>query len=768
MVASWFRGAPKTGVEPSGGFSGSLRDRLKVIVFGWNGPGRKSFWKFQTFSPEASWLLGSSLLFFGVFGAGSPSARSAFLGGFGPLEPVLMWFMVWSLVASLAFLGFASLSRTPAKSFAHWALLVLLFVGFFLLVEISVIPTTSTWVLLPEILRIRWATPVFGLLASLVGASAMYFGFQLYRRFLEKALEVQPFSLAVAIFILGGYFAVLSFFLPEGVNSSFTSNLWPVLWGTAFLLFSGVGISRQSPSLPRAKPKIGSPWPIQSFVLALVPLIPICRYFVTNLDVFSTGDIVILLAVTAGLAMVAIVAIPVVLGSFVDPKIHSITTSAGLYVLFNMASLSESRAWHQQGNLAEQIALLLVVFLVLGTFSRLRSSAFALIVGAFLALEIILSLGADGPGADLSLGAATSGAQKTAEKVDLIEESNWAKTVTGNPWVATPDVYLLAFESYANEETMDLYNIDNSQQIDFLIGSGFTIYDGTYSVASSSIPSMSRVLSVSSSPSIEGRRATSGESLVTDIFKSRGYATHGVFPSDYLLRGFTPTYSSFFPPVGLVQETAGPLTAAVLRGEFLFDEGFVTVRYEQYLEKKRKVLSLNSPTPNFLYSHNKYPGHSQNSGDCFLPDEVERYAEGLSEANREMKLDISAIPDLDNAIVIIAGDHGPYLTKNCTGLGSYPLEEIDRLDYQDRYGAFLAIRWPGEIPNNSRIQILQDIFPAVFASLVDSEGLFEDARITGFTIDEAAGLGRVENGVIRGGQDDGQPLFLERNQRNED
>ncbi len=69
------------------------------------------------------------------------------------------------------------------------------------------------------------------------------------------------------------------------------------------------------------------------------------------------------------------------------------------------------------------------------------------------------------------------------------------------------------------------------------------------------------------------------------------------------------------------------------------------------------------------------------------------------------------------AIVIVAGDHGPYLTKNCVGTGNkYDISEITRLDIQDRYGAFLAIRWPrGQSSEFDDIAIQQDLFPVIFA-----------------------------------------------------
>ncbi len=63
--------------------------------------------------------------------------------------------------------------------------------------------------------------------------------------------------------------------------------------------------------------------------------------------------------------------------------------------------------------------------------------------------------------------------------------------------------------------------------------------------------------------------------------------------------------------------------------------------------------------------HTHLPYHSQNSGVC-RPDEIELFGERLAQANIEMKQDLALVLENDpEAIVIVAGDHGPHLTKNC-------------------------------------------------------------------------------------------------------
>jgi hypothetical protein len=186
------------------------------------------------------------------------------------------------------------------------------------------------------------------------------------------------------------------------------------------------------------------------------------------------------------------------------------------------------------------------------------------------------------------------------------------------------------------------------------------------------------------------------------------------------------------------------------------------IPYAQFTEKKQELLINRADSQVFIYTHSKLPGHSQNSGIC-LPDEVNLYGERLIDANLEMLADINIIINNDpGAIIIVAGDHGPYLTKNCTGTSdAYDVSEITRLDIQDRFGSFLSIRWPkSDYHVYDDITVLQDLFLAIFAYI------YEDPAILNFNVpteilhsDVISGAS-VKDGLIIGGIDDGEPLFL--------
>jgi hypothetical protein len=221
----------------------------------------------------------------------------------------------------------------------------------------------------------------------------------------------------------------------------------------------------------------------------------------------------------------------------------------------------------------------------------------------------------------------------------------------------------------------------------------------------------------------------------------------------------------FFPPLqSPVVAAGGLLIKAILRGEFDPDITYTPVDYSSFIKQKRDIMSSQYDDPIFLYTHNRYPDHAKRYGKC-LPNETQLHIEGIGRANSEMQEDIRTLAlSNNNSIIIVAGDHGPHLTKDCGYLKKYDISEIDRLDIQDRYGAFLAIKWPeGEYTDRYDIRILQDIFPALFSYLFDNDSIFSRTRIERITVDENnAGGVLVNDGYIVGGKDNGKPLFIKK------
>jgi hypothetical protein len=57
----------------------------------------------------------------------------------------------------------------------------------------------------------------------------------------------------------------------------------------------------------------------------------------------------------------------------------------------------------------------------------------------------------------------------------------------------------------------------------------------------------------------------------------------------------------------------------------------------------------------------------------------------------------------------------------------HTISEISRLDIQDRFGTFWAIKWPAEdFSKYDDVTVLQDLFPATFAHLFKDDKLLEE------------------------------------------
>lgn len=555
----------------------------------------------------------------------------------------------------------------------------------------------------------------------------------------------------MALFLLVSYVVIAQKFLPqEGLNQEFLSKLLPypmILTISAFFVFilltwiTGKGTVLFKKSSEAIEPS--------DLLLLTLPMTPIAQYVIANQDMLSIVQSIKVFGFFLLVSVVTVVFIPFVLSPIVSKSL-SVPVSLGfMFILLNMANFGR-KIWSSQ--IAMIFGILLVVIFLLLFYKQKNILVIA------TSIFFVTNLGT----AFFSPEEPTS---TEALSESELSESRLLSATAGKTPVNTPDVFLLVYESYSNQETMDFYGYDNSEQIDYLLDQGFAIYDGIYTVGPTSLESMARVLD----PEIIGHDTSELREVIAinagslKLFNNLEYTTQTAGSSDYMTKGFTTDYNSIFPDPRFAIHPDKIITEAILEGEFRFDADFSTIDYQMYVDHKQDVLAQNLAAPEFLYTHNDLPGHSQNSG-VLLPNETELHIEGILKANEEMHADIEAI-QLENrdAIVIVAGDHGPYLTKNGIGLNSYELNEVDRMDIQDRYGAFLAIHWPDAVYEEKYdIQILQDVIPAVISYMYEDDSLFDQTRIDRQTLKPATiGGAVVEDGIVIGGIDDGLPLFEE-------
>lgn len=565
---------------------------------------------------------------------------------------------------------------------------------------------------------------------------------KLFNTFFHPSTFLQ---LTFTLIMLNGYFFVGNKFLPEGgLNQHFIEKLFGFLqMFSVFILFSFIVLIWIKGREKFVFKKKGEPIVAKDFILLALPLTPIMQYILANQNILSFLDSFIIFGLFFIISSVCCIIIPWILSPLVSQKLTRSVSLSFVFTILNMANIGNKVA-------LINIAIMWVVIFV-GIYLLLFFRKKYLLI-AFI-LFFITNVGFS----------AVKSYSSNNQQVNTYPSSKISEITSGLTLKNTPDIYFLIYESYSNRETMDFYGFDNSNQTEYLRDKGFKIYDGTYTIGPATLVSMAHVLTsdlISKTNNLPQFRKAIAEDG-PNLFNNLGYTTHSVLDSDFYTRGYFPQYDYNFPKAEDNIDSYDILINAILEGEFRFNAKFSNSTYDTYLEEKRSVLSQNLNSPEFMYTHNKYPNHSQNSG-VLLPNETEIYIDGVNKANEEMKKDLDYI-DLENrdAIVIIAGDHGPYLTKNGIGLSSYNINEIDRYDVQDRYGAFLAIYWPDEeYAEKFDIQILQDVLPAAFSYMYEDESLFDKLRMERETLrNEVIGGVVVRDGIIYGGKDDGKPLF---------
>jgi hypothetical protein len=575
---------------------------------------------------------------------------------------------------------------------------------------------------------------------------------------LKKAFEANFFfanilipAVALALYCVSfAYFS--SRYGLEGVNYFFAGKFGKVvLVGLAVAVFIFIGILLSKRSKLSFGPSDEGPQRTD-ILLLLLPLTPVVQYILINRAILSPAGILTLLIFFTLFSALYILVIPALLCRVMPARTVMIMGLAFVFTIVSMATVSDAFAWYEKGALRKQLIVFGGVFLVTWLLYNINQRK-------ILYLFIVLSFAIN------SSMLLFSQLEKTDTQAPPIEQNKLLSMTAGRTPENKPNVYLLVYDAYVPNETMLGYGIDNSAQENFLRDRGFKLYPHNYSIASSTLATMSRVLNASTEYYGNVRRGVSGDGVVQRIFKELGYDTKGLFYTDFMFRGVSSSYDMSIPKI-----TVPPylqLGKAILLGEFRFDiedEGFGKLDHDQFIQAKQEIFTTPSADPFFIYMHTNRPSHTQNSGAC-LPDETDQFKERLRRANEEMQKDVNLITKNDSgAIVIVAGDHGPYLTKNCTDTtGVYDISQITRLDIQDRYGSFLAIRWPtGDFVKYDDITVLQDVFPAVFAYLYKDQSIL-DAKIKPVippewysTISGAS----VKDGIIEGGINDGEPLYL--------
>lgn len=560
-------------------------------------------------------------------------------------------------------------------------------------------------------------------------------------------------DIIVTLGMLFIYTLLAANFFPTGVTSILFSFLWKfilVLMIFSFLILIFIFSFTKEKNFFYLK-KIDH-FEFRDLILLLFPMTPIFQYIIFNHDILSISDSVVIISFFVFLILIFAFTVPWFLSVIASKRILMMFSLSLLFITFNMPYLATIISYHQ--NILNMQLLILVIilsFFIANIF--IPKKIIATVIGAYFLVNTITSV--------LSANIFEISMQHH-ENLPIISAVDNRELINDN------DIFLLVYESYSNYETMKNYGFDNSAKLSFLEKNNFHIYHGVYSLGTPTLSSMSYVFNVDREQPFH-RKYLAGGGAVQKIVSKKGYQTFAVGLSDYFFRGLSIDeieYDFIFPAL---TGGASLLIDAILKGDFSEIVSLERVDFASYLKQKHKVLKGKHQSPVFLYAHSIYPGHRPWQSQ-YADDEnkyIKIHLNHIKIANIEIRKDVDKILKYNpSAIIIIAGDHGPFLTKTGYGVHAnpheYSINDIDRYDMQDRYGAFLAIRWPNEDYSTKHdIAILQDIFPAVFAYLFDDDTLFDKFRIKlRITVNPHMTRGvYVKDGIISGGKDDGKPLF---------
>ena len=513
---------------------------------------------------------------------------------------------------------------------------------------------------------------------------------------------------------------------------------------------------------------------IIDLILLLLPLALIFQYIIFNTDLMDKNDITLFIIKSIFISSIFILLIPFILSIFFDKKLICSVATAYIFLLYYMPVLASINNWSSKGSLIILFVILFSLILLIYFLYLKNKKLLLTLVSIFFVFTISNSLYTN-----LEELKKNKGLNSKADLISnkkFISKKNYHSSdnhrfileAISNSSIKTKyDIIFMVYESYVNEETMNHYGIDNSEQISFLKEKNFKIYEKNYSIGADTYDSLSRTLNLSSDlGDTRSKNYTAGSNFLTDTLSKAGYKNFGILQSKNAFSGgIVPVWDEYFPDVS---DLSLDLFKAVSEGIFRYDfEVGTNVKNwrEEFNEKKKEIINRKKDRPYFMYTYSANPGHSQNAGVC-MPEEADKkkYIEKLYYANNEMKDDVNTLLEVNpNAIVIIAGDHGPYLTVNCYNVPKeYDVSKINRYHIQDRYGSFLAIHWPNELKKNSHdIRILQDVFTSVLAKIYNNNDIWDKGKVSSKLISMVAGEGvSVENGIITGGKNDGEELFL--------
>jgi len=295
-----------------------------------------------------------------------------------------------------------------------------------------------------------------------------------------------------------------------------------------------------------------------------------------------------------------------------------------------------------------------------------------------------------------------------------------------------PNIYFILTDAYGSLAYMKEHEIDVSELTEYLTSTGFHLYEDTYSNYQPTTNAMSAILNMEhhhysltglrvdfSEVSKAARVIIGGQNNVSKILRQNGYSIQYIHGRTYLLVQGCSADECFPETNGLAG--ARIILSHIFKIDLLSENdkrAKRTITNAQLREQSAILRGRDTGTPRFQYIHAFDPGHAPNNqvGRCNESFEIGQYAERIQSMGKYLRDQVADIVESEpDAVIIIAGDHGPFISKRC-GRVDY----IDNLaDYRDRASAITAIRWPESYDGryDPYIKSSVNLFRYVLASL---------------------------------------------------
>ena len=497
--------------------------------------------------------------------------------------------------------------------------------------------------------------------------------------------------------------------------------------------------------------------------LTLILSFPLILYLYSNSGYFNILSSIVYFVLLIGAPVVLFFVIYKCFKKYLQPEFIYLNIVSLFFTLYILPGLTNAFSLTAETNIFIHLILLFattILFLTIYSKSRKLFSILSFMVFIVSFLQIFL-IGKENK------------VKNEIEFSDKREKTKLYNYLSDKEMKFKPDIYFLVYDSYVNEYQMNSYGIDNSEQMSFFRENDFIMYDKTYSIGPNTTVSMPFVFQIDET-NIERPLCNYiiGNSTVDDILQKNGYETNYVL-SPFFFRCSDIPFGGDFINNKKLSEFSGEVNPydgmvsillSIVMGEFKFNNEFM-IDELNYSESERlvgKVIEKQTSSPKFMYHHSMSPGHSEGSGKC-RENEIELYKERLEEANKLIKSDVNKILEINkDAIIIIAGDHGPSITFNCKNvLKNVSRDDITSEIIEDRLGVFLGIRYPKYLRNKINTEdydLLQNTFIKIFKKLYEDESI-EDYKMNKEVLFGGQLIDIVKDGKIMSGKDKGKTLF---------